>query len=107
MGLGPVPAIEKLLNRAGLKLADIDLIELNEAFAAQSIGVVKELNFTDKDLAKLNVNGGAISLGHALGNSGTRLIIAMMNEMERGDLGRGLVSLCVGGGQGMAMLFER
>jgi acetyl-CoA C-acetyltransferase len=107
MGLGPVPAIEKLLQKAGLKVADIDAIELNEAFAAQSLGVVKELNFTDGDLAKLNVNGGAIALGHALGNSGTRLIITMMNEMERRDLNRGLVSLCVGGGQGMAMLFER
>jgi acetyl-CoA C-acetyltransferase len=107
MGLGPVPAIEKLLKKTGLRLTDMDSIELNEAFAAQSLGVIKELNFTDRDLAKLNVNGGAISLGHALGNSGTRLIITMMNEMERRDLGRGLVSLCVGGGQGMAMLFER
>lgn len=107
MGLGPVPAIEKLMSKAGVNLADFDLIELNEAFAAQSLGVIKELNFTESDLAKLNVNGGAIALGHALGNSGTRLIITMMNEMERRDAKRGLVSLCVGGGQGMAMMFER
>lgn len=107
MGLGPVPAIEKLMSKAGVNLTDFDLIELNEAFAAQSLGVIKELNFTESDLAKLNVNGGAIALGHALGNSGTRLIITMMNEMERRDAKRGLVSLCVGGGQGMAMMFER
>ena len=107
MGLGPVPAIEKVLKKSGLNIADIDLFELNEAFAAQSIGVIKELEFSKSEMAKLNVNGGAIALGHALGNSGTRLIISMMNEMERRDAKRGLVSLCVGGGQGMAMLFER
>jgi len=107
MGLGPVPAIKKILERTGLNYDDLDLIELNEAFAAQSLGVIKELEFTDKELKKLNVNGGAIALGHALGNSGTRLIITMMNEMERRGLKRGLVSLCAGGGQGMAMIFER
>lgn len=107
MGLGPVPAIKKILERTGMKYDDLDLIELNEAFAAQSLGVIKELDFTDKELKKLNVNGGAISLGHALGNSGIRLIITMMNEMERRGLKRGLVSLCAGGGQGMAMIFER
>jgi acetyl-CoA C-acetyltransferase len=107
MGLGPVSAIRKLLEKTGLKLADFDLIELNEAFAAQSLGVIKELKMTDRELARLNVNGGAIALGHALGNSGTRLTITMMNEMERRDAKRGLVSLCVGGGQGMAMMFEK
>jgi len=107
MGLGPVSAIRKLLEKTGLKLADFDLIELNEAFAAQSLGVIKELKMTDRELARLNVNGGAIALGHALGNSGTRLMITMMNEMKRRDAKRGLVSLCVGGGQGMAMMFEK
>jgi acetyl-CoA C-acetyltransferase len=107
MGLGPVPAINMLFEKTGLKMDDIDLVELNEAFAAQSLGVVKELNFTEKDIEKVNVNGGAIALGHALANSGVRLIVTMMNEMERRDAGRGLVSLCVGGGQGMAMVFER
>ncbi|MBW2615026.1 MAG: thiolase family protein [Deltaproteobacteria bacterium] len=107
MGLGPVPAIEKILKKTGLSLDDIDLIELNEAFAAQSLGVVKELGFTEDHLKRLNVNGGAIALGHALGNSGSRLVISLMSEMERRDVKRGLVSLCVGGGQGMAMMFER
>ncbi len=107
MGLGPVPAINKLLEKTGFTLADFDLIELNEAFSAQSLGVIKELNFSDRELEKLNVNGGAISLGHALGNSGTRLTITLMNEMERRNVKRGLVSLCCGGGQGMAMMFER
>jgi acetyl-CoA C-acetyltransferase len=107
MGLGPVPAINMLFEKTGLKMDDIDLVELNEAFAAQSLGVAKELNFTEKDTEKVNVNGGAIALGHALANSGVRLIVTMMNEMERRDAGRGLVSLCVGGGQGMAMVFER
>jgi len=107
MGLGPVSAIKKLLEKTGLKLTDVDLIELNEAFAAQSLGVIKELKMTDRELARLNVNGGAIALGHALGNSGTRLMITMMNELERRDAKRGLLSLCVGGGQGMAMVVEK
>lgn len=107
MGLGPVPAIQKLVGKTGVKLADFDLIELNVAFAAQSLGVIKELEFTERELEKLNVNGGAIALGHALGNSGSRLIITLMNELERKDLKRGLVSLCVGGGQGMAIMLER
>ncbi|MEW6442299.1 MAG: thiolase family protein [bacterium] len=107
MGLGPVPAICKLLERTNLRLADIDLFELNEAFAAQCLGVIRELSFSDRERERLNVNGGAIALGHALANSGTRLVIHLMNELERRDLKRGLVSLCVGGGQGMAMLFER
>jgi acetyl-CoA C-acetyltransferase len=107
MGLGPVGAIQKLLAKTGAKLSDFDLIELNEAFAAQSLGVVKELAMTARELARVNVNGGAIALGHALGNSGTRLTINLMNELERRDQKRGLVSLCVGGGQGMAMMFEK
>lgn len=107
MGLGPVPAIQKLLAKSGLKLSDFDLIELNEAFAAQSLGVITELTMSESEKSKLNVNGGAIALGHALGNSGTRLVITLMNELERRDARRGLVSLCVGGGQGMAMMLER
>lgn len=107
MGLGPVPAIGKLMAKTGAGIKDFDLIELNEAFAAQSLGVVKELGFDQEDLAKVNVNGGAIALGHALANSGVRLIINMMNELTRRGDQRGLVSLCVGGGQGMAMMFER
>lgn len=107
MGLGPVPAIQKLLAQAGLRLADIDLFELNEAFAAQCLGVIRDLNFSDEERERLNVNGGAIALGHALGNSGARLVVSLMHEMERRDARRGLVALCVGGGQGMAMLFER
>lgn len=107
MGLGPVPAINKLFTRTGLGLDDIDLYELNEAFAAQCLGVDRELGFTDRERERFNVNGGAIALGHALANSGTRLVINLMNELERRDVKRGLVSLCVGGGQGMAMLVER
>jgi acetyl-CoA C-acetyltransferase len=107
MGLGPVPAIQKLLKKTGLDLSAFDLLELNEAFAAQCLGVDKELGFTDKERQKLNVNGGAIALGHALANSGARLVINIMNELERRDAKRGLVSLCVGGGQGMAMVVER
>ncbi len=107
MGLGPVPAIQKLLEKSGLKLSDFDLIELNEAFAAQSLGVIMELNLSENERAKINVNGGAIALGHALGNSGARLVITLMNELERRDAKRGLVSLCVGGGQGMAMMLEK
>ncbi len=107
MGLGPVPAIQKLQKKTGYSLSDFDLIELNEAFAAQSLGVIRELGLSEEEKARLNVNGGAIALGHALGNSGTRLIITLMNELERRGGKRGLVSLCVGGGQGMAMCIER
>lgn len=103
MGIGPVAAVPKALERAGLKLSDIDLIELNEAFAAQSLAVVKEL---DIDPSKLNVNGGAIALGHPLGSSGARLSLTLFNELRRRNKKYGLVTACVGGGQGVAGVYE-
>ena len=103
MGIGPVAAVPKALKTAGLKLQDIDLIELNEAFAAQSIAVVRELGI---DPAKLNVNGGAIALGHPLGSSGARLSLAVLNELKRRNQKYGLVTACVGGGQGVAGIYE-
>ncbi len=104
MGIGPVYAIPKALAKANLSLKDIDLIELNEAFAAQSLAVIQEL---DLPMRKLNVNGGAIALGHALGSSGARLTTTLVYEMARREVALGLVSMCVGGGQGMAAIFER
>ena len=104
MGIGPVPAIQKALRRANLTLSDIDLIELNEAFAAQSIACARQL---DIDESKLNVNGGAIAIGHPLGCSGTRIATTLIHEMVRTDAQRGLASLCVGVGQGLATVFER
>ena len=103
MGIGPVAAIPKALKIAGLKLNDIDLIELNEAFAAQSLAVVKELGI---DRAKLNVNGGAIAVGHPLGSSGARLSVQLFNEMRRQQKKYGMVTACVGGGQGVAGVYE-
>lgn len=104
MGIGPVAAVPKALKTAGLKLDDIDLIELNEAFAAQSLAVVRELGL---DPAKLNVNGGAIALGHPLGSSGARLSLTVLNELRRRNKKYGLVTACVGGGQGVAGIYER
>lgn len=108
MGLGPVVAVRKLLKRTGLSLDDMDLIELNEAFAAQSLGVLKELDMLPgtKRFEKVNVNGGAIALGHALGSSGTRLIATITHELRRRGGRLGLVTMCIGGGQGIAMLLE-
>lgn len=108
MGLGPVPAIRKALKKANLTLADMDLIELNEAFAAQSLGVLKELGMEmgTELYQRVNVNGGAIAHGHALANSGTRLMTTLIYEMKRRNARYGLVSLCIGGGQGMAMIVE-
>jgi acetyl-CoA acyltransferase len=103
-GIGPVPAIRKLLDRTGLSLADIDLIELNEAFAAQVLACLKELPMHDE---RLNVNGGAIALGHPLGCTGARLTTTLLYEMTRRDARVGMVTLCVGGGMGAAALFER
>lgn len=103
MGIGPVYAIPKALKRAGLKLADIDQIELNEAFAAQALAVCKEL---DIDMSKLNPNGGAIALGHALGSTGARLSVQLFNEMRRRNQKYGMVTACVGGGQGVAGIYE-
>ena len=104
MGIGPVPAIQKLFAHTGLSARDIDLVELNEAFAAQSIACVRGLGF---DMARVNVNGGAIALGHPLGASGARIVVTLLHEMQRRDAKRGIASLCVGVGQGLATLFER
>ena len=104
MGIGPVPAIQKLFAHTGLSASDIDLVELNEAFAAQSIACVRGLGF---DMARVNVNGGAIALGHPLGASGARIVVTLLHEMQRRDAKRGIASLCVGVGQGLATLFER
>ncbi len=103
MGIGPVPATQIALKKAGLKLDDIDLIEINEAFAGQILAVAKELGI-DKD--KLNVNGGAIALGHPLGASGTRLVLTLLYELRRRKQRYGLASACIGGGQGIAMIVE-
>jgi acetyl-CoA acetyltransferase family protein len=104
MGIGPIPAVHKLLDRAGITAADVDLVELNEAFASQSLAVVRELGL---DEAKVNVNGGAIALGHPLGMSGARLVVSLLHELRRRDGRYGLATLCVGVGQGVAALFER
>lgn len=104
MGMGPVEAIRKALSKAGLTLDDIDLVELNEAFAVQSLAVIRELRL---DSRKVNVNGGAIALGHPVGASGARVLVTLLHEMERSSLRRGLASLCIGGGQGIAMIVER
>jgi len=104
MGLGPIPATRKLFARTGLTIADIDLVELNEAFAAQAIPCLRELDVAPQ---KVNVNGGAIALGHPLGCTGARLVVTLVHEMKRRGVGRGLASLCVGVGQGMSALFER
>ena len=104
MGIGPVPAVRKLLERAGVTPAELDLIELNEAFASQSLAVVRELGLDEE---KVNVNGGAIALGHPLGMSGARLVVTLLHELRRRDGRYGLATLCVGVGQGVAALFER
>ncbi|MCH2146084.1 MAG: acetyl-CoA C-acyltransferase [Phycisphaerales bacterium] len=104
MGMGPVPAVRKALERAGLTLEDIDLIELNEAFAAQSVACCRELGL---DTDRVNVNGGAIALGHPLGCSGARLVTTLVHEMRRREARHGLASLCVGVGQGLATIFDR
>jgi acetyl-CoA acetyltransferase family protein len=103
MGIGPAPAIRKVLEKLGLALSDIDLFEINEAFAGQILAVVKDL---DLDVNKLNVNGGAIALGHPLGATGTRLLITLLKELNRRGGGRGIASACIGGGQGIAMVVE-
>lgn len=104
MGLGPIPATRKALERAGLKLEDIGLIELNEAFAAQSLACIDELGL---DTAKVNVNGGAIALGHPLGMSGARILTTLLYEMEKRNLQYGLATMCIGVGQGIATIIER
>ncbi len=104
MGIGPVPAVRKLLARTGVSLEDVDLVELNEAFASQSVAVVRELGL---DPARVNVNGGAIAIGHPLGMSGARLVVSLVHELRRRDAHLGLATLCVGVGQGQAALFAR
>jgi acetyl-CoA C-acetyltransferase len=104
MGMGPVPATQKALKKAGLTLADMDLIEANEAFAAQSLGVDRELKF---DMSKVNVNGGAIALGHPIGASGARILITLLHEMKKRDSKYGLATLCIGGGMGTSIIVKR
>jgi acetyl-CoA C-acetyltransferase len=103
MGTGPIPASRRALERAGWSVADLDLVESNEAFAAQSICVVRDLGL---DPAKTNVNGGAIAIGHPIGASGARIITTLLHEMKRSGAGKGLATLCVGGGMGVAICVE-
>jgi 3-oxoadipyl-CoA thiolase len=104
MGVGPIPAVRKVLTRAGIDVGDLDLVELNEAFASQSLVVVRELGLDEE---KVNVNGGAVALGHPLGMSGARLVVTLLHELRRRGGHYGLATLCVGVGQGVAALFER
>jgi acetyl-CoA C-acetyltransferase len=103
MGIGPVPAVRQALARAGLKLEDIDLFELNEAFAAQSLAVLKELGIEGE---RINPHGGAIALGHPIGASGGRILVTLLHEMRRTHAERGVATLCVGGGQGQAAVIR-
>ena len=104
MGMGPLPATEKALSKAGLSMDDIDVIELNEAFAAQSLYVIRKGGW---DLDKINLNGGAIALGHPLGCSGARILVTLMNVMRQKDSKYGLATMCIGTGQGIATIIER
>ena len=104
MGIGPAPAIRKLLDKTGTKLEDIELIELNEAFAAQSLAVGREL---DWDWDRVNVQGGAIAMGHAVGASGARIATTLLHQMRKQDARLGIAALCIGGGMGVAMAVER
>jgi acetyl-CoA C-acetyltransferase len=103
MGTGPIPASRKALEKAGWKVADLDRIESNEAFAAQSISVVRDLGF---DESKVNVNGGAIAIGHPIGASGARILTTLLHELQRSGGKKGLATLCVGGGMGVALAVE-
>jgi len=104
MGVGPVPAVRRLFNRVGLGFADMDLVELNEAFACQVLAVLKGWEWDDAD--RLNVNGSAISLGHPIGATGVRMVTTLLHELKRREGRYGLASMCIGGGQGMAAVFE-
>jgi acetyl-CoA C-acetyltransferase len=104
MGIGPVPATRAVLKRAGLRICDLDVIEANEAFAAQAISVNKGLGW---DADKVNVNGGAIAIGHPIGASGARILVTLLYEMQRRNAKKGLATLCIGGGMGVAMCVER
>jgi acetyl-CoA C-acetyltransferase len=103
MGMGPVPATQRVLERAGWSLGEVDLIEANEAFAAQALGVARELQW---DADKVNVNGGAIAIGHPLGSSGARILTTLLWELRRRGGGWGLAAMCIGVGQGIAMVVE-
>ncbi|GAA2007765.1 acetyl-CoA C-acetyltransferase [Brevibacterium samyangense] len=107
MGIGPVPAVEKALGRAGLTMKDMDLIELNEAFAAQALACTREWGFGKDDFERMNVNGSGISLGHPVGATGVRILTTMLREMERRGARYGIETMCIGGGQGLAAVFER
>jgi acetyl-CoA C-acetyltransferase len=107
MGIGPVPSTAKALDRAGLSLADMDLIELNEAFAAQALAVTTEWGFGAADFDRVNVNGSGISLGHPVGATGVRILTTLLRELDRRDARYGLETMCIGGGQGLTAIFER
>ena len=104
MGTGPIPASKRALDLAGWSIKDVDLFEINEAFAAQSIAVLRTLSIPEE---KINVNGGAIALGHPIGASGTRILVTLIHEMIKRDVNKGLATLCIGGGMGIAMCIER
>ena len=104
MGLGPIPAVNKALKKADWKIEDVDLFEINEAFAAQSIAVIRDLKIQKE---KVNVNGGAIALGHPIGASGTRILVTLIHEMIRQNKVKGCATLCIGGGMGIAMCIEK
>ena len=104
MGTGPIPSSRAALKKAGWKIDDLDLIEANEAFAAQALAVNKDLGW---DTAKVNVNGGAIAIGHPIGASGARVLVTLLHEMKKRDANKGLATLCIGGGMGVAMCVER
>jgi acetyl-CoA C-acetyltransferase len=104
MGSGPIPASRKALEKAGWSAKDLDLIEANEAFAAQALAVNKDVGW---DVGKVNVNGGAIAIGHPIGASGARVLVTLLHEMQKRDAKKGLATLCIGGGMGIAMCVER
>ncbi len=104
MGLGPIPAVKEALDKANWKIEDVDLFEINEAFASQSIAVIKELKLPDEIV---NVNGGAIALGHPIGASGTRILVTLIHELIRQNKNKGCATLCIGGGMGIAMCIEK
>ena len=104
MGIGPIEAVREAIKKANWKLDEVDLFEINEAFAAQSLAVIHELKIDQK---KVNINGGAIALGHPIGASGARIVVTLIHEMVKRDLKKGLATLCIGGGMGIAMCLER
>jgi acetyl-CoA C-acetyltransferase len=104
MGTGPIPSTKKALDKAGLNVDDLDLIEANEAFAAQALSVITDLEL---DIDKVNVNGGAIAIGHPIGASGARILVTLLHEMEKRDAKNGLATLCIGGGQGVSLIVNR